>query len=113
MQDNPAIVLSNATDKKTILQELEKAEATNGGVNWQNAKELLELAAENNGNIIVFTDQKQSELEDVQTVILGKNSENTAITLLSHSQGEDGWQALVKVSHFGGQTISKNSQFIL
>lgn len=107
LQDNPVIVLSNATDKKTILQELEKAEATNGGVNWQNAKELLELAAENNGNIIVFTDQKQSELEDVQTVILGKNSENTAITLLSHSQGEDGWQALVKVSHFGGQTITK------
>lgn len=107
LQDQPAMVLSSSTDQKKALKQLEQVEATNGTIDWENALQLLELAGENSGNTIVFTDQRQPPLTDVQTVILGKNSDNTAITLLSHSEGERGWQALVKVSHFGSEPITK------
>ena len=105
LQDTPMIISNNSTDKRTLLKEIEKIEATNGGVNWENSKELLQLASEENGQISIFTDQQQTMFDNV--TILGKSSQNTAITLLSHSQGENGWQALVKVSYFGGNEITK------
>lgn len=109
LQDTPTIVISNSTDKRALLKQLENIKATNGGVNWQNSREILQLAGAENGQISIYTDQHQSLLDDldIQQNILGQNSENTAITLLSHSQGESGWQALVKVSHFGENEITK------
>lgn len=109
LQDTPTIVISNSTDKRALLKQIENVKATNGGVNWQNSRELLQLAGAENGQIRIYTDQHQSLLDDldINQTILGQNSENTAITLLSHTQGENGWQALVKVSHFGENNITK------
>ena len=109
LQDTPTILSNNSTDKTTLLKQIEAIQPTNGGVDWQNSRELLQLAGAENGQISIFTDQYQPTLEDldIEQNILGKNSENTAITLLSHSQGENGFQALVKVSYFGEGEITK------
>lgn len=109
LQDTPTIVISNSTDKRALLKQIENVKATNGGVHWQNSREILQLAGAENGQINIYTDQHQSLLDDldINQTILGQNSENTAITLLSHSQGENGWQALVKVSHFGENEVTK------
>lgn len=109
LKDTPQIALSGSADKKALLKQIENAKATNGGVNWQNSKELLQIVGAENAHIIVFTDQYQELFQgmDIEQTILGKNSENTAITLLSHSQGENGWQVLAKVSYFGEGSISK------
>ena len=109
LKDTPVIALSGSADKKALLKQIENAKATNGGVNWQNSKELLQIVGSENAHIIVFTDQYQELFQgmDIEQTILGKNSENTAITLLSHSQGENGWQVLAKVSYFGEGSISK------
>ena len=97
LQDTPIIISNNSTDKRTLLKEIEKIKATNGGVNWENSKELLQLAGAENGQISIFTDQYQPIFENIEQ----------NITLLSHSQGENAWQALVKVSHFGETEVSK------
>ncbi len=109
LKDTPEIVLSSSTDKKALLKQVENVKATNGGVNWQNSKELLQIAGAENARMIVFTDQYQELLQgmDIEQIVLGKNSENTAITLLSHSQGENGWQVLAKINYFGEGSISK------
>lgn len=109
LKDTPEIVLSSSTDKKALLKQVENVKATNGGVNWQNSKELLQIAGAENAHMIVFTDQYQELLQniDIEQIVLGKNSENTAITLLSHSQGENGWQVLAKINYFGEGSISK------
>lgn len=109
LKDTPEIVLSSSTDKKALLKQVENVKATNGGVNWQNSKELLQIAGAENARMIVFTDQYQELLQgmDIEQIVLGKNSENTAITLLSHSQGENGWQVLAKINYFGEDSISK------
>ena len=109
LQDTPTILSSNSIDKRTLLKQLENIQPTNGGVNWQNSRELLQLAGAENGQICIFTDQFQPTLQDldIEQNILGNNSQNTAITLLSHSQGENGFQALVKVSYFGEGEITK------
>ncbi|MEY8320451.1 BatA and WFA domain-containing protein [Lachnospiraceae bacterium 46-61] len=109
LKDTPEIALSSSADKKALLNKIENVKATNGGVNWQNSKEVLQIAGGENAHMIVFTDQYQELLQgmDIEQMILGKNSENTAITLLSHSQGENGWQVLAKVNYFGEGSISK------
>ena len=109
LKDTPEIVLSSSNDKKALLKQVENVKATNGGVNWQNSKELLQIAGAENARMIVFTDQYQELLQgmDIEQIVLGKNSENTAITLLSHSQGENGWQVLAKINYFGEDSISK------
>ena len=109
LQDTPTILLSSSTDKRLLLKQIEDIQPTNGGVDWQNSRELFQLTGAENGQISIFTDQYQPTLEDldIEQNILGKNSQNTAITLLSHSQGENGFQVLVKVNYFGEGEITK------
>ena len=65
LQDTPTILSNNSTDKTTLLKQIEAIQPTNGGVDWQNSRELLQLAGAENGQISIFTDQYQPTLEDL------------------------------------------------
>ncbi len=109
LTDSPFVAVSGGQDKKTVLQLLEKAQPTAGGVDWEGAKTLL--AAEQDalgGDILLYTDN-YGNLGTMQVVeqIYNNQEQNTAVTLLSHTLQADGGYVLARLHWYGTGEIQK------
>lgn len=104
-------VAVNFTDnKKDILNKLGSMAVTNGTVDEEGLLHILEaLYNHKEAQVMVFSDYG-FDLKGlpVSNFPIGTASDNTAITLMSHSVDSDRIVSLVKVKNYGSKTI-KNS----
>ncbi|KXL51907.1 hypothetical protein CLNEO_27660 [Anaerotignum neopropionicum] len=103
LQDEPALLLSGTQEKQEVLRCIQEAEATDGGVAWDKAKEIL--SAERDvlgGEILMFSDNYGS-LGDlpVQEQIYNKGGNNSALSMLSYAQQENGLSVLTRLENWG------------
>lgn len=103
MQDEPALVLSGTQEKQEVLRCIRETEVTDGGVSWDKAKEILEAEKDVlGGEIIVFTDD-YGRLGDlpVEEQIYNKGGNNSALSMLSYGEQEDGLSVLTRLENWG------------
>ncbi len=103
LQEESALAFSGTQEKQEVLRRIQEAEVTDGGVGWDKAKELL--SAERDvlgGEIVVFTDD-YGALGDlsVQEQIYNKGGNNSALSMLSYAQQEDGLSVLTRLENWG------------
>lgn len=104
----PNVVLSGVTEKQTALKAVRLLEAGNGAPNWESVSSQVQ--GQKNalgGQVIIYTDD-YNQLNNISAIenIYNQNGENTAITLLTYTQAENGYSALAKVKNYG-QTIQE------
>ena len=102
LTDTPTLAVSGG-EKDVVLRMVENASPTAGGVNWEEAKSLLSAEQEAlGGEIVVYTDGygNLGTLSATEQVYAG-DGENTAVTLLSHTEQEDGLYVMARLHHYG------------
>ncbi|WP_313526219.1 vWA domain-containing protein [Anaerotignum sp.] len=103
LQEEPALVLSGANEKKEVLRCIQEIEVTDGGVDWDKAKTILEAEKDVlGGEIVVFSDDYGSfgDLQ-LQEQIYNKAGNNSALSLLSYTEQEDGLSVLTRLENWG------------
>lgn len=109
LTDNPFVAVSGGQDKQTVLQLLQKAQPTAGGVDWERAKTLLSAEQDAlGGDIVLYTDNT-GNLGSMDAVeqIYNQQEQNTAVTLLSHTLQADGGYVLTRLHQYGTEPVQK------
>lgn len=110
LTDAPYLAASGTGEKETILRLLQQAKPTAGSVDWADAKSLLEAEQETlGGEVVLYTDGygNLGNFSATEQVYCG-NGENTAITLLSHTEQQDGRYVLSRLHHYGTAAAEKS-----
>ncbi|NCC16495.1 MAG: VWA domain-containing protein [Clostridia bacterium] len=103
LQEEPSLVLSGTQEKQEVLRCIQETEVTDGGVAWDKAKEILEAERDVlGGEIVVFSDDYGS-LEDlpVQEQVYNNGGNNSALSMLSYTEQEDGLSVLTRLENWG------------
>lgn len=101
--EDPSLVLSGTQEKQEVLRCIQEAQVTDGGVAWDKAKEVLEAEQDVlGGQIVVYTDDYGS-LSDlpVEEQVYNKGGNNSALSLLSYTEQEDGLSVLTRLENWG------------
>lgn len=108
MNQNPYLALNNSNDKNKAKSLLSSLECSYSGVDFESALSIIEIQEEQtNGNIYVFSDKNYDFNTNVQKIYFGKNSENSAITNISHSFSDNDVNVLVSVRNFSDEAVRK------
>ncbi|AMJ40105.1 vWA domain-containing protein [Anaerotignum propionicum] len=101
--EEPSLVLSGTQEKQEILRCIQDTQVTDGGVAWDKAKEILEAERDVlGGQIVVFTDDYGSMGDlPVEEQVYNKGGNNSALSLLSYSEQEDGLSVLTRLENWG------------
>nr|WP_275552246.1 VWA domain-containing protein [Anaerotignum lactatifermentans] len=107
--DNAPKTAVSGGKKDTVLRALEEAAPGGTGIDWQQAETLLKAEQDAiEGEIFLFGDDGGSLRElSAQMFSYGGAAENTALTLLSGTPGENGRSVLVHVRHYGSTPVEK------
>ncbi len=109
LTDTPSVAVSHTTEKQRILRILQDIKPQMGGIDWQQAKTLLQGEQKGSqGEISLYTDG-YGTLQDLEVNehIYGNGGENTAVTLLSQKEQETGLYVLSRVHHYGKEPVKK------
>ncbi len=103
LDESPYIAVNASSQKQEVKRALQSQKAGNGGVNWEKAYPLIEMAKkQNQGQIIIYTDHPfEMGTLDAKQILLGKGQDNCAITLLSHLSEKENAQVLCRVKNYG------------
>lgn len=109
MLDNEPKTVVSGGKKDMVLRALESASAGGTGVDWQKAETLIKAEQDaTEGQILLFGDDGGTLQELApQVYSYGGSTENTAMTLLSCTQGENGLSVLVHMRHYGSTPVEK------
>ena len=103
LQEEPSLVLSGTNEKQEVLRCIQGIEVTDGAVSWDKAKTILEAERDVlGGEIIVFGDD-YGNLGDlpVQEQVYNKGGNNSALSMLSYTEQEDGLSVLTRLENWG------------
>lgn len=103
LQEEPILLLSGENDKKQVLRCIQETEVTNGGVSWDKAKTIVEAEKEVlGGEIVVFSDDFGGFGDlPLQEKVYNKAGNNSALSLLSYTEQEDGFSVLTRLENWG------------
>lgn len=101
--EHPQIAIANSSNKAEVKKQVTQQAVENGGVDWEKALPLLDMAQkQNTGQVVLFTDQPyDTQGLPTQQKYFGENTENCGVTLFSHVSGEEGMDVFAKVKNFG------------
>ncbi len=108
MSKTPYIAVNQTEDKALFIERLKKINVTNGGVDEEKTKSLIDiLSSAGNFTVQMYTDQNYDVGRDKTTVIFGHKADNAAITNLSDYIDADRIVAMAKVKNFSDKTVEK------
>ncbi len=100
---NPFLLSGYTDDKLSVKNKIENLSVSNGGIDLAATAELVKMVQSGKETTVFSFSDSMLEFAGVekQDFIVGKNSDNVAITLLSHVVDSDRIVTLVKVKNFG------------
>lgn len=103
LQEEPNLVLSGANEKQEVLRCIQEVQVTDGGVSWDKAKTILEAERDVlGGEIIVFGDDYGNlGALPAQEQVYNKGGNNSALSMLSYTEQEDGLSVLTRLENWG------------
>lgn len=110
MEKNPYVALNYSQNKKDIKNILKDINVTDTDIDLDMTASVINmLNQKQEANIYIFSDEiLEFDNLDTQTVLIGKNSSNTSIDLLSHKLEDNKLSALVKVKNHSNSTVEQD-----
>lgn len=101
-ESQPYIAVNTTDSKSKVKSALNNLKVTDTSVDTELTKSILEAVYKENGGMIYVFSDMALELEKlpVKNILIGRSSENMAVTLVSSSQEGDGLSVLVKVRSY-------------
>ncbi len=103
--EEPSLMLSGVQEKQELLRRIRETEATDGGVDWDKAKEILQAERDTLGGQIALFSDDYGALGDLpaQERVYNQGGDNGALSVLSYTEQEDGLSVLTRLENWGGE----------
>lgn len=103
MNSQPSLIINDIIDKKEVNKKLKDIKCSSSSVNESALNDLIiSLNSQKNYNIYLFSDSDYNiENMNINKMIVGENTDNTAITDISHSIIDEKLSVFLKVKNFG------------
>lgn len=109
VNNNPYIAINATENRYSAKKALKEIQISDSIADMDSAFSILKMLNQNNySNVYIFSDRYYSfEDLDIESVIVGNSSSNTAITWMSHEKN-DNVSVLVKLKNYSDKSVEQN-----